>query len=556
MKAKTIIISLVAVATLALNGFAYFKYIRPQGNDKATGIVTKTENNANDESLNFDSVKQSLQTAGKWVKVTKKDIDPNYINDVNSDGNSNAEDNNINVSDDQSMAAGQSDSSDEYMYSDPNNNQDENMTVDPNSDQEQVLSDESDNGAENNDVDIDVNVNYVWVPDANTQEDFNPYTNGSWQWSDGGWVWVSNYGWDATYHYGRWWYSDEYGWVWSPGSVWAPSWVDWCSSGGYYGWHPISPREHHNHGWHGWHGGYSGGSNGHHQHETIDPHWTFVPKKDFAGTITRGNVVNNVRTKSLLTGSNTGSTSIPKLNGDGVKFLGQGPNVNEVKGVKVTTIQKPVTVGVKSPKTIDVTKTPVKTKNTEITNGVKITPPIDKTKNVTTIDKTKNVTITKGNTNDGTKIKNVNTIDNTKNVVKTKQVGNTTGTIDKTKNVTTPKVTTTNVTPKNTNETKVTSTPKVTSTSRVQNTSKTEFKTQQPEVKNTTTNTYVAPKPYVAPKTYEAPKQETKTYVPPAPKTTYTPPVQKQVEQKQVEQKPVQKQAPVQRNDQKQKSGD
>ena len=407
MKAKTIIISLVAVATLALNGFAYFKYIRPQGNDKATGIVTKTENIANDESLNFDSVKQSLQTEGKWVKVTKKDIDPNYINDVNSDGNSNAEDNNaanINVSDDQSMAAGQNDSSDEYMYSDPNDNQDENMTVDPNSEQEQVLTD--DNGAENNDVDIDINVNYVWVPDENTQEDFNPYTNGSWQWSDGGWVWVSNYGWDATYHYGRWWYSDEYGWVWSPGSVWAPSWVDWCSSGGYYGWHPTSPREHHHHGWHGWHGGYTGGSGGHHQHETTDPHWTFVPKKNFTGIITKSVVVDKVRTKTLLTSSNTGSAPKVNLNGDGVKFLGQGPKVNDVKGVKVINIQKPGTIGVKSPKTIDVTKTPVKTKNTEITTGVKNTPPIDKTKNVT-IDKKKNVTIGKVKTNDGTKTRSL-----------------------------------------------------------------------------------------------------------------------------------------------------
>jgi len=35
-----------------------------------------------------------------------------------------------------------------------------------------------------------------------------------------GWMWVSNYNWGwACYHYGRWWKSQLYGWVWMPGYV-------------------------------------------------------------------------------------------------------------------------------------------------------------------------------------------------------------------------------------------------------------------------------------------------------------------------------------------------
>jgi len=81
----------------------------------------------------------------------------------------------------------------------------------------------------------------VWYPTA-VGPHWRPYTDGRWVWSDYGWTWASYepWGW-APYHYGRWVFLDYYGWVWIPGTVWAPSWVTWYSSPGYIGWAPLAP---------------------------------------------------------------------------------------------------------------------------------------------------------------------------------------------------------------------------------------------------------------------------------------------------------------------------
>jgi hypothetical protein len=52
--------------------------------------------------------------------------------------------------------------------------------------------------------------------------------------SDEPWAW-------ATYHYGRWNFTDRYGWYWVPQTHWAPAWVSWHSGGGYIGWAPLYP---------------------------------------------------------------------------------------------------------------------------------------------------------------------------------------------------------------------------------------------------------------------------------------------------------------------------
>lgn len=86
----------------------------------------------------------------------------------------------------------------------------------------------------------------VWQPNEEVVgEDFVPYASGgSWVESDDGYAFESQYdtdwGW-ATYHYGRWYQNDEYGWVWVPGNEWAPSWVEWRYGGGYVGWVPMAP---------------------------------------------------------------------------------------------------------------------------------------------------------------------------------------------------------------------------------------------------------------------------------------------------------------------------
>jgi hypothetical protein len=87
----------------------------------------------------------------------------------------------------------------------------------------------------------------VWKPSPEAAgSDFAPYSSdGTWvENDDGGWVFESahdnEWGW-ATYHYGRWLDVDGTGWVWVPGTVWGPSWVEWRSGGGYVGWVPMGP---------------------------------------------------------------------------------------------------------------------------------------------------------------------------------------------------------------------------------------------------------------------------------------------------------------------------
>jgi hypothetical protein len=71
---------------------------------------------------------------------------------------------------------------------------------------------------------------------------WRPYYYGRWEWTNEGWLWVSDepWGW-AAYHYGRWTYDPGYGWLWIPGYQWAPAWVAWRYSGDVVGWAPLGP---------------------------------------------------------------------------------------------------------------------------------------------------------------------------------------------------------------------------------------------------------------------------------------------------------------------------
>jgi uncharacterized protein DUF6600 len=84
----------------------------------------------------------------------------------------------------------------------------------------------------------------VWQPDiANSDSNWRPYNDGHWAYTDRGWTWISNedFGW-ATYHYGRWARRSDTGWVWIPGSRWAPAWVSWRESSDHVGWAPLPPE--------------------------------------------------------------------------------------------------------------------------------------------------------------------------------------------------------------------------------------------------------------------------------------------------------------------------
>jgi hypothetical protein len=82
---------------------------------------------------------------------------------------------------------------------------------------------------------------YAWRP-RDVDAGWRPYLEGRWMWTDDGWYWDSVEPWAwATYHYGRWYYDDDYGWLWIPGYDWAPAWVEWRYGGDYVGWAPLGP---------------------------------------------------------------------------------------------------------------------------------------------------------------------------------------------------------------------------------------------------------------------------------------------------------------------------
>ncbi len=83
-----------------------------------------------------------------------------------------------------------------------------------------------------------------WVPNRRPSG-WRPYTVGHWANTSEGWCWNSEddeQEWGTiTYHYGRWYEDRSNGWIWVPGTTWAPAWVSWREGGGYAGWAPLPP---------------------------------------------------------------------------------------------------------------------------------------------------------------------------------------------------------------------------------------------------------------------------------------------------------------------------
>lgn len=71
---------------------------------------------------------------------------------------------------------------------------------------------------------------------------YRPYTNGQWIASDEGWYFKApTPEEEIVHHYGRWSYSPTMGWVWVPGRVRSPAWVDWREDDNSIAWTPIPP---------------------------------------------------------------------------------------------------------------------------------------------------------------------------------------------------------------------------------------------------------------------------------------------------------------------------
>lgn len=83
---------------------------------------------------------------------------------------------------------------------------------------------------------------YVWRPfynDVYPWGNWSPYFYGRWTYVNGSLFWVPEepWGW-VPYHLGIWQWDKKLGWVWIPGSVFAPAWVDWYFYSGFLGWRP------------------------------------------------------------------------------------------------------------------------------------------------------------------------------------------------------------------------------------------------------------------------------------------------------------------------------
>ncbi|MDD3581118.1 MAG: hypothetical protein PHW74_08865 [Desulfobacca sp.] len=83
----------------------------------------------------------------------------------------------------------------------------------------------------------------VWRPQQVAQN-WQPYTNGRWVPTQEGYVFETDepWGW-ATYHYGNWANTGDYGWVWVPGRTWYPHTVNWRTNDQYVGWNPVAPPD-------------------------------------------------------------------------------------------------------------------------------------------------------------------------------------------------------------------------------------------------------------------------------------------------------------------------
>jgi len=85
---------------------------------------------------------------------------------------------------------------------------------------------------------------YVWRPYLNDHRypwgTWQPYIYGSWTSYGEELFWVPGepWGW-VPYHLGIWMWDKSRGWVWLPGSIFAPAWVDWEFSFGMYCWRPY-----------------------------------------------------------------------------------------------------------------------------------------------------------------------------------------------------------------------------------------------------------------------------------------------------------------------------
>jgi hypothetical protein len=99
---------------------------------------------------------------------------------------------------------------------------------------------------------MDFGMIFVWSPSQDLSvtgtvgenHQYRPYRHGQWVYTDEGWYFRASTRWEETvHHHGRWVYSPTAGWLWVPGRVWAPAWVNWRQNNDYVSWAPLPPSD-------------------------------------------------------------------------------------------------------------------------------------------------------------------------------------------------------------------------------------------------------------------------------------------------------------------------
>jgi hypothetical protein len=183
----------------------------------------------------------------------------------------------------------------------------------------------------------DSSYGWVWTP-YDVSEDWRPYSDGHWEYSDYGWSWASNEAWGwAPYHYGRWFFDDSYGWAWVPGTEWAPAWVAWRYGDDYVGWAPLPPTAN----WDASAGLVYGDANSIPSHE-----WSFVPQPHVFDVALHLQVTSVARNVTLLSRSHD-ATRFEVRNGRPANI---GPDIGQVENHFGRTVPRMRIVDVNAPK--------------------------------------------------------------------------------------------------------------------------------------------------------------------------------------------------------------
>ena len=84
----------------------------------------------------------------------------------------------------------------------------------------------------------------VWVPTV-TPQGWHPYPPCHWvKTQQYGWYYDDKTPWgQIVHHYGRWFWDQQIGWAWDPGSEFSPGWVAWRTSPEWVGWAPMPPDQ-------------------------------------------------------------------------------------------------------------------------------------------------------------------------------------------------------------------------------------------------------------------------------------------------------------------------